>query len=72
MPTTLDLEKMTTADKLRLMEDLWQNLSAENPPLASPAWHGDVLAERDRLIASGEEPFIDWEVAKKRLNAELP
>jgi hypothetical protein len=72
MPPTLDLEKMTTADKLRLMEDLWQNLSTENPPLASPAWHGDVLAERDRLIASGEEQFIDWEVAKKRLSAELP
>jgi hypothetical protein len=54
------------------MEDLWRNLAAEDPPVASPAWHGDVLAQRDRLIVSGEEPFIDWEVAKKQLRAELP
>jgi len=72
MTPTLDLEKMTTTDKLRLMEDLWRNLAAEDPPVASPAWHGDVLAQRDRLIVSGEEPFIDWEVAKKQLRAELP
>ena len=39
--------------------------------VASPAWHGEVLAERDRLIASGEEQFIDWESAKKRLSDEL-
>ena len=72
MPSTLDLGKMTTSDKLRLMEDLWQNLAAEDSAVTSPAWHGDVLAERDRLIASGEEQFIAWEVAKKQLRAELP
>lgn len=72
MAATLDLNKMTTADKLRLMEDLWQNLLAMDPAVASPAWHGDVLAERDRLVASGEEQFIDWAIAKKQLRAELP
>ena len=72
MAPTLDFEKMTTAEKLRLMEDLWQNLSTEDSAVDSPSWHGDVLAERDRLLASGEEQFIDWEVAKKHLRAELP
>ncbi len=37
----------------------------------SPAWHGDVLAERDRLIASGEEKFMDWETAKRQLRETL-
>jgi hypothetical protein len=71
MTTTLDLKRMTTAEKLRLMEELWQNLSAEDQHLESPAWHGDVLAERERLIQSGEEKYVDWEVAKKQLRAEL-
>ena len=62
---------MSTADNLRLMEDLWQNLTTEDSQISSPSWHGEVLAERDRLISSGEEQFIDWAVAKKQLRAEL-
>jgi len=71
MAVALDLGKMSKADKLRLMEDLWQNLTTEDPELASPSWHGEILAERDRLISSGEEKLIDWETAKKQLRAEL-
>jgi hypothetical protein len=71
MSTTIDLQEMTTLDKLRLMEELWQNLSMTASEVASPEWHGEVIAERDRLINSGEETFIDWETAKKRLREEL-
>lgn len=71
MPTTIDLQEMTTPDKLRLMEALWQNLSITDSKVASPQWHGEVLAERDRLTDSGEEEFIDWEIAKKQLREEL-
>jgi len=71
MATTIDLHEMTTPDKLRLMEALWQDLSTNESEVASPEWHGDVLAERDRLIASGEESFIDWEIAKRQLREEL-
>jgi hypothetical protein len=66
----VDFQKMTMADKFRLMEALWHDLSRSGE-LPSPEWHGVVLAERDRLIASGEESFIDWEIAKKQLREEL-
>ncbi len=69
MSATVDLEQMSTPDKLRLMEALWSDLSRDN--LASPDWHGEVLAERERLTASGEETFIDWEEAKRQLRKEL-
>lgn len=71
MATTVDLREVTTPDKLRLMEALWQNLSMTAEEIVSPQWHGEVLAERDRLIESGEETFIDWETAKKQLREEL-
>ena len=71
MAVTVDLAEMTTLDKLRLMEDLWQNLSENETELVSPSWHGEVLKERDRLITSGEESYIDWEAAKKQLRTEL-
>jgi hypothetical protein len=71
MAATVDLEQMTIPDKLRLMEALWKDLSRADVNIKSPEWHGDVLAERDRLIESGEESFLDWEVAKKKLREEL-
>lgn len=71
MPITIDLQNMTTPDKLRLMEALWQNLSTTVSEVASPEWHGEVLAERDRLTDSGEETFIDWETATEQLREEL-
>lgn len=69
MPATVDLQQMSVSEKLRLMEALWSDLSKED--VASPSWHGEVLAERDRLIDSGEEKFLDWETAKKQLREEL-
>ena len=72
MAIAVDLGKMSTADKLQLMEDLWEDLSSRESDLSSPAWHGTVLADRERLTASGEEKFIDWEIAKKQLREELP
>ena len=71
MAATVDLQQMTIPDKLRLMEALWKDLSRGDANITSPEWHGDVLAERDRLIESGEESFLDWEVAKKKLRDEL-
>jgi Putative addiction module component len=67
MPATIDLQQMSTPDMLRLMED--RDLSGKE--VTSPAWHGDVLAERDRLIESGEKKFVDWETAKRQLREEL-
>lgn len=69
MSAVVDIQQMSTSEKLRLMEALWSDLSKEEIP--SPSWHEEVLAERDRLISSGEEKFVDWETAKRQLREEL-
>ena len=51
------------------MEALWHELS--NADVQSLDWHKDVLAERDKLIASGEDSLIDWDVAKRQFREEL-
>ena len=35
--------------------------------MASPDWHEDVLKERNRRIADGEESYLDWDDVKKQL-----
>jgi len=69
--TAAEIHQMPTSEKIRLMEALWQALTEVDGEVVSPEWHGEILAERDRLMESGEEKFMDWELAKKRLREEL-
>ena len=55
---------MTTEEKVKTMEALWESLSANPEAVKPPAWHEAELAERERKIASGETKFISWEEAK--------
>jgi len=71
MDAVLPLDQMTTEEKLRAMEVLWADLSRNADRFESPAWHADVLRERDQRIAEGKEPSIEWEVAKRKLRERL-
>lgn len=70
MNATVDLRRMTVSEKLQLMEDLWRDLSQNEADVLSPAWHGKVLEERERKLASGEDGMVDWESAKKQLRSK--
>jgi hypothetical protein len=65
MEITLPLEKMTLAEKLRVMETLWSDLTREG--FESPKWHGEVLRERAERVKQGKESFMEWQTAKKQL-----
>ncbi len=66
----LPLHKMSRAEKVRVMEELWQDLCREEEPLESSAWHKDELAKTEQRISSGKEAFVDWEDAKKQLQKQ--
>lgn len=70
MTITLPLNEMTVAEKLKLMEDLWADLSKNTQNLPPPAWHADVLAQREAALNAGEDSFEDWEIAKERIRRE--
>lgn len=72
MPLGIPLKEMSFADKMELMETLWDELSSKPEELHSPAWHKEVLDERRQLIQSGADKFSDWETAKAELRAQLP
>ena len=39
----------------------------QNDDFKSPAWHGEILKEREECLARGEESFMNWEDAKAEL-----
>ncbi len=67
MNIVLPLDSMTTADKLRTMETLWDDLCRKSDELLSPAWHGDVLSEREHRLEEGKEQILDWDEAKDNI-----
>ena len=70
--TTVDIVAMPVAEKLKLMETLWDSLYIHSAVgVASPAWHGAVLEERLRRLASGEETVAPWKEAKERIRAQV-
>jgi hypothetical protein len=67
MTITQQIEQMSRAEKLQLMEAIWTDLSKKEAEVISPAWHEDVLRETEARVAAGEERIADWEIAKREL-----
>ena len=71
MKLELRLAEMSLAEKLEVMETLWADLSQRAPEQAAPAWHAEILEERERRLTAGQEEILDWEEAKRRLRQEI-
>ena len=70
--TTVDVVAMPVSEKLKLMEALWDSLCLQSGGnLDLPAWHDEVLAQRLRRLASGEETVAPWNEAKERIRAQV-
>jgi len=62
-----DIQKMSTPERLRSMEALWDAVCHDSEELPSPEWHRDILAESKERIESGEAKFVSIEDARERL-----
>ena len=71
MGTTLPLKEMSVREKLAAMEAIWDELSRTPENIESPAWHKDVLDERQQRIADGKSQFKDWESAKEEIRRKV-
>lgn len=61
------ISKLTLPQKLKLMEDLWADLSRKPEQVPTPDWHEKVLAEREELVRQGKAKVHDWADVKQRL-----
>jgi len=63
MPNTIEIKHLTKEEKLRVMEDIWEDLSLDGANLESPEWHNTALKE----TKAGLEKSINWSDAKQEL-----
>lgn len=67
MQAKVPLEKMTVAEKLQVLEDIWEDLRRNAEDVPAPAWHGDVLRAREQQVAEGKSRFISMAKAKRTI-----
>ena len=70
MDLALPLNEMTTADKLFIMELLWDDLCRTPEDLPTPAWHEEVLADRQREIDEGKAKFLSLDEFRRSIEKE--
>ena len=71
MASSLPLETMSVEEKLQAMESLWDDLCSKAGGVSSPAWHEDVLTERQALQERGDDQFEDWDAAKRSIRNKI-
>ncbi len=53
-----EIKKMTIQERIRIMEQIWDSLIAEDVIPESPQWHREILENRRKRIESGEAKFF--------------
>jgi hypothetical protein len=63
---TIEIKKMSTIERLKTMEAIWDSLLYDESNIESPEWHENVLAERKLKIENGEAEFISIDKLKAK------
>jgi len=71
MTISLPLEKMSFAEKLHVMEQLWDDLCQTPEAIPPPEWHEQLLRERTKRLQRGESSLTDWSEAKEKIRGAV-
>lgn len=66
-PLIRSINKLSTAEKLQLVEDLWDNLSATPEAVPIHDWQKEELDRRKEKLARNPDSGVEWEDAKRRI-----
>ena len=70
MSFSLPLDKMTSLDKIAVMERLWDDLCRDPESIPSPTWHKDILEAREEQVNEGKAKFTAFDLAKEKIRDE--
>ena len=66
-----EIRKLPMKEKLALLEAVWEEISPYPDELEVPQWHKDILNERQEALKQGQIRILDWEDAKKEIEAAI-
>lgn len=53
-----EIKKMSIAERLQIMETIWDSLLYENEEIQTPEWHEEILEVRKEKIKNGNAKVI--------------
>ena len=64
------ISRMSSSERVEVMELLWESFAKEGIDYPSPDWHGKVLAERSEIIDSGKATWFTVDELQARLMSQ--
>ena len=64
-----EIRQLPLAEKLQIMEAIWEDLRARADQVPVPGWHKELLDERRKAVEEGREALLDWDAIKDSLGA---
>jgi putative addiction module component (TIGR02574 family) len=69
-PDPADLRALPAADRLELIEALWDSLAADAEAVPLPDWHRTEIDRRLDALNKGESVGAPWEEVRRRITGE--
>ena len=71
MGFSLHLDEMSDANKIAIMEEIWDNLCKNPESIPSPEWHAETLKKRELEVREGKASFSDFEKTKEKIRERV-
>jgi putative addiction module component (TIGR02574 family) len=65
-----EIRKLSPAERIQLIEDVWNSIAAEGEELPIPESHRAELARRREEHRQSPEDIVPWEEVRRQLWAE--
>jgi putative addiction module component (TIGR02574 family) len=62
-----EIDKLNLAEKLLLIEDVWDSIAQDNSELPMPEWQKLELDKRYKEYKEGEQELHDWQSVHEEL-----
>ncbi len=62
-----EFQQLSAAEKVKVVQELWDQIAASPESLPVSAWHRAELEKRQGEWASSPDPGEDWNVVKNRV-----
>ena len=62
-----EVKQLPFAEKLQIMEAIWEDLRVQAERVPVPQWHQNLLDERRKAVEEGREELLDWDSIKDSL-----
>ena len=66
-PALQELEKLPVAERLQLVEDLWDSIARSGAELPVPPWQKDELDRRKQNYLRNPDSGLTWEEIKQSM-----